>query len=135
MSLIKKNRIMKIEYQYPITWPSVAVNKHKIPYPRRKPTLLRALRLIEKSAAVLKITKLVISTNHVIEKGIDRGHNNRGPAVAVYFLIKGVKYYIASDKYFLMRQNLYACAKTLEGYAQMKTQKTIFKEYQELTPA
>ena len=115
----------KLTFRQPVIWPSWAQrHKHKIRYPRIKPTYAKALFLIENSASRLGIKEIIITSNHDLSITGSKGHNNKGPAVAIFFIFKGNKYTLYQDLYFTFKQNLFSIAKVLESYVQIQNQKT-----------
>lgn len=92
--------------------------KHKVRYPGFKISLIRALSIIEKNALLLGLRNVRIYTNHVIDENYlhIKQYNNNGPAAACYFYMKGKDYVIACDKFFTMKENLFAIARSLDGY-------------------
>lgn len=113
----------KIIFQQPVNMPPWAKrHKHKIRYPRVRPTYEKALYILEVAAQKLGIDEMIITTNHQLSFNGSVGHNNQGPAVAVYFFYKNEKFVIAQDIFFTTKENLYAIAKTIKAYAVIKEQ-------------
>jgi hypothetical protein len=103
----------------PVLWPmDIKTTKHKDRYPGYKISLLRALAEIEKNSLILGLRNVRIYTNHIIDENWVRvgQHNNSGPAAAMYFVMKGNDYVLACDRFFTVKENLFAIAKSLEGY-------------------
>lgn len=105
---------------YPLHWPQAwrRVPSGKQSHSRFDTTVAKARELLVKEIRLLGGRNLIISSNVPINKNGDMYSGNWEPddrGVAIYFKYKDKPMCFACDKYYCVRDNLQAIAKTVEA--------------------
>lgn len=110
---------MKLKILYPINLPvDFKKTERKSKYKNYKVTLRRALSTIRKNIDLLNLTNCRLYTNSIIENDRFVEHlEDRSSAAILYFNMRGMNFYLASDRYFTTTENIFCIAQALSGYA------------------
>lgn len=122
-----------IQFKYPLVWPdNEPQHNEKLTYPRT-PEFERTLLLIIRDAKILGISRMVISSNHLIQNLHPVNYNNRGHGITVFFRMQGKDYLVCQDRFSSLAGNLHSVAQLFAGYKIVKRSRAKMKEYDYVT--